>query len=47
MQTEIRAKMGAAARMYVRENHDLDSNYHQMEKTLEGIVRSASRKKFK
>jgi len=46
-QAEIRAEMGAAARIYVRENHDLNTNYHQMEKTLETIVRSASPGKFK
>lgn len=41
---KIRAQMGSSAREYVRENHDLNTNYHQMEKVLEAIARSNYRK---
>jgi glycosyltransferase involved in cell wall biosynthesis len=41
--TVLRRQMGEAARAYVRENHDLDTNYGKVEEILETIVRDHGR----
>ena len=38
---KIRTQMSSSAREYVRKNHDLNANYHRMEKVLETVARSA------
>jgi phosphatidylinositol alpha-1,6-mannosyltransferase len=38
----LRQKMGKAARSYVRENHDLERNYREMEKVLEKVGRAST-----
>ena len=35
---DVRKKMGQAARVYVRNDHDIDRNYKKMKKMLEDIV---------
>ena len=36
--SELRRRMGRAARSYVRQKHDLDQNYQKMEGVLQEIV---------
>jgi glycosyltransferase involved in cell wall biosynthesis len=36
---DIREKMGQAAQVYVRHDHDINRNYKEMKKVLEDIVR--------
>jgi glycosyltransferase involved in cell wall biosynthesis len=37
---ELRRKMGRAARVYIRDCHDLNKNYQQMESMLQKIAHS-------
>jgi glycosyltransferase involved in cell wall biosynthesis len=37
---ELRQQMGQAAKSYVREFHDLNKNYQELELSLNGIVKS-------
>lgn len=39
--SQLRRKMGRAAQAYVRQNHDLNQNYHKMEHALQDIVQTA------
>lgn len=41
--TALRRHMGEAARAYIRENHDLDTNYGKVEEVLKAIVRNHDR----
>ena len=36
---DLREEMGARAKVYVRDHHDLQKNYHELEKRLKKIVR--------
>ena len=38
----IRTKMGQAAQVLVRNDHDISRNYHEMKKVLEDIVQKKS-----
>jgi glycosyltransferase involved in cell wall biosynthesis len=42
--SQLRHKMGRAAQTYVRQKHDLDRNYRQMERTLQSIMQTAEHK---
>ena len=37
--SELRRKMGRAAKSYVRQNHDLNQNYKKMERVLQELVK--------
>ena len=39
---ELRRNMGKSARVYVRDRHDLEKNYRDMEEELEILVRRKS-----
>ena len=36
---DLRSNMGKSARLYVRDRHDLEKNYRNMEKEMEILVR--------